>query len=66
MVQLALQEDAYLEACNAYQEVWDTEEVKKDEGRELHVRLHVTTFEMQLTLTVGPREHHDLCGARTI
>lgn len=37
MVQLALQDDAYLEACSAYQEVWDTEEVKKDESRELHV-----------------------------
>jgi 26S proteasome regulatory subunit N5 len=37
MVQLALQDDAYLEACSAYQEVWDTEEVKKDEGREINV-----------------------------
>jgi len=37
MVQLALQDDAYLEACSAYQEVWDTEEVKKDESRELNV-----------------------------
>ena len=38
MVQLALQEDAYLEACSAYQEVWDTEEIKKDEAREINVR----------------------------
>lgn len=37
IVQLALQEDGYLEACNAYQEVWDTEEVKKDEAREIEV-----------------------------
>lgn len=37
MIQLALQEDAYLEACSAYQEVWDTEEVKKDEAREIGV-----------------------------
>ena len=37
MIQLALQEDAYLEACSAYQEVWDTEEVKKDEPREIGV-----------------------------
>ena len=38
MVQLALQDDAYLEACSAYQEVWDTEEIKKDETREIGVR----------------------------
>ena len=37
MVQLALQDDAYLEACSAYQEVWDTEEIKKDESREINV-----------------------------
>ena len=37
LVQLALQDDAYLEACSAYQEVWDTEEVKKDESREMNV-----------------------------
>ncbi len=36
MVHLALQDDAYLEACSAYQEVWDTEEVKKDQSRELN------------------------------
>lgn len=37
MVQLALQDDLYLEACSAYQEVWDTEEIKKDEAREINV-----------------------------
>lgn len=37
MVQLALQEDKYLEACSAYQAVWDTEEVKADPARELNV-----------------------------
>jgi len=37
IVQLALQDDNYLEACSAYQEVWDTEEIKKDEGREINV-----------------------------
>ena len=37
IVQLALQDDAYLEACSAYQEVWDTEEIKKDEKREIGV-----------------------------
>ncbi|ORX40142.1 PCI domain-domain-containing protein [Kockovaella imperatae] len=37
LVELALQDEAYLEACNAYQEVWDTEEVKKDEARTMNV-----------------------------
>lgn len=37
MVQLALQDDKYLEACSAYQEVWDTKEVKENEERELDV-----------------------------
>ena len=37
LVQLALQDDIYLEACQAYQEVWDTEEVKADESREVNV-----------------------------
>lgn len=36
-VQLALQDDSYLEACSAYQEVWDTKEVKEDESRQLNV-----------------------------
>ncbi|ODO05584.1 hypothetical protein I350_04641 [Cryptococcus amylolentus CBS 6273] len=35
IVQLALQDDEYLEACQAYQEVWDTEEVKADAAKEL-------------------------------
>ncbi len=38
MIQLALHEDAYLDACKAYQEVWDTEEVKKDEAKSQEVR----------------------------
>jgi 26S proteasome regulatory subunit N5 len=37
IVQLALQDDDFLEACNAYQSVWDTEEVKVDETKELNV-----------------------------
>jgi 26S proteasome regulatory subunit N5 len=41
MVQLALQDDNYLEACSAYQEVWDTAEVKADEAREVNVSLRV-------------------------
>lgn len=37
IVQLALQEDNYLEVCSAYQAVWDTDEVKEDAARELNV-----------------------------
>lgn len=37
IVQLALQDEDYLEVCSAYQEVWDTEEIKEDEARELNV-----------------------------
>lgn len=37
IVQLALQEENYLEACSAYQEVWDTEEIKADDAKELNV-----------------------------
>ncbi|RSH89355.1 hypothetical protein EHS25_002467 [Saitozyma podzolica] len=44
MIQLALQEDAYLEACSAYQEVWDTEDVKKDEAREIGVLENIMIF----------------------
>ncbi|KAK4684341.1 26S proteasome regulatory subunit N5, partial [Tremellales sp. Uapishka_1] len=44
MVQLALQDDAYLEACNAYQAVWDTESVKSDEARELNVIENIITY----------------------
>jgi 26S proteasome regulatory subunit N5 len=50
LVQLALQDDAYLEACAAYQEVWDTEEVKADEAREVNVRIH--TISRSKTLMV--------------
>jgi len=34
---LALHEDKYLDACKAYQEVWDTEEVKADAEKEKEV-----------------------------
>ncbi len=40
MIQLALQDDAYLDACKAYQEVWDTEEVKEDEAKCQEVSPH--------------------------
>jgi len=39
MIQLALHEDKYLEACKAYQEVWDTEEVKADPEKEKEVSI---------------------------
>lgn len=39
IIALALEEDAFLDACKAYQEVYDTEEVKKDEARAQQVRL---------------------------
>jgi 26S proteasome regulatory subunit N5 len=45
LVQLALQDDIYLEACQAYQEVWDTEEVKADEAREVDVSLFLRLLE---------------------
>lgn len=37
MIRLALEDDAYLEACHAYQEVWDTAEIKADEAKSLDV-----------------------------
>lgn len=49
IVHLALQEDNYLEACSAYQEVWDTEEVKKDASRELNVSVVLRKDRCQLT-----------------
>lgn len=51
IVNLALQEDNYLEACSAYQEVWDTEEVKEDPSRELNVR--ASSLESTLTNVNG-------------
>nr|XP_019045606.1 26S proteasome regulatory subunit N5 [Kwoniella bestiolae CBS 10118]OCF24536.1 26S proteasome regulatory subunit N5 [Kwoniella bestiolae CBS 10118] len=44
MVQLALQDDEYLEACSAYQEVWDTEEVKVDPAKELNVLENIMIY----------------------
>ncbi|WWD18441.1 hypothetical protein CI109_102893 [Kwoniella shandongensis] len=44
MVQLALQDDEYLEACSAYQEVWDTEEIKKDAAKELNVLENIMIY----------------------
>ncbi|WRT67748.1 uncharacterized protein IL334_004720 [Kwoniella shivajii] len=44
MVQLALQDDEYLEACSAYQEVWDTEEIKADPAKELNVLENIMIY----------------------
>ena len=37
MIKLALQEDNYLDACKAWQEVWDTEDVKNNEQQNIQV-----------------------------
>lgn len=37
MIKLALHEDNYLDACKAWQEVWDTEEVKNNEQQNMQV-----------------------------
>jgi hypothetical protein len=37
MIKLALHEDNYLDACKAWQEVWDTEEVKANEQQNMQV-----------------------------
>lgn len=57
IVQLALQEDLYLEVCSAYQEVWDTEEVKTDEARELNV---IENIIMYVVLAAYSNEQSDM------
>ena len=66
MVHLALQDDAYLEACSAYQEVWDTEEVKKDENRELNVSPVSLCQRVMIELALGHRKHHHIRHSRTL
>ncbi|KAI5454930.1 proteasome regulatory particle subunit [Naganishia albida] len=44
MIKLALQEDNYLDACKAWQEVWDTEEVKNNEQQNLQAMEHIIMF----------------------
>lgn len=43
IIALALQEDAYLDACKSWQEVYDTEEIKKDEAKAKEV-CSITVF----------------------
>lgn len=44
IIQLALHEEKYLEACKAYQEVWDTEEVKADPEKEKEAIENIILF----------------------
>ncbi|CAK9784808.1 26S proteasome non-ATPase regulatory subunit 12 [Cutaneotrichosporon oleaginosum] len=57
IVHLALQEDNYLEVCNAYQAVWDTPEVKEDEARELGV---IENIIMYVVLAPYSNEQSDM------
>ena len=38
VISLALEEDAFLDACKSYQEVYDTPEIKADEAKSQEVR----------------------------
>ncbi|KAJ9106080.1 hypothetical protein QFC21_001219 [Naganishia friedmannii] len=44
MIKLALHEDNYLDACKAWQEVWDTEEVKANEQQNMQAMEHIIIF----------------------
>ncbi|KAI9631974.1 uncharacterized protein MKK02DRAFT_21179 [Dioszegia hungarica] len=44
IVQLALQDDDFLEACNAYQAVWDTKRIKDDEAAERNVLENIIIY----------------------
>nr|ODO01026.1 26S proteasome regulatory subunit N5 [Cryptococcus depauperatus CBS 7855] len=57
MVQLALQDDEYLEVCNAYQAVWDTEEIKSDPAKELSVIENIILY---VILAPYNNEQHDI------
>lgn len=57
IVQLALQDDNYLEVCNAYQAVWDTKEVKDDPERELNV---IENIIMYVVLAAYSNEQNDM------
>ncbi|GMK57752.1 hypothetical protein CspeluHIS016_0405860 [Cutaneotrichosporon spelunceum] len=57
IVHLALQEDNYLEVCNAYQAVWDTDEVKTDPARELNV---IENIIMYVVLAPYSNEQSDM------
>lgn len=61
IVQLALQDDSYLEVCSAYQEVWDTEEIKADEARELDVS-HKRMRRQSADIAGDPEHYHVRCA----
>jgi 26S proteasome regulatory subunit N5 len=63
MIRLALEDDAYLEACSAYQEVWDTAEIKADEDKARDVREQLLRF-ICLRLSAGPRFRRDKAAFR--
>jgi 26S proteasome regulatory subunit N5 len=44
MIKLALHEDNYLDACKAWQEVWDTEDVKNNEQQNIQAMEHIIMF----------------------
>lgn len=44
MIRLALDGDDYLEACKAWQEVWDTESVKEDEAKSKEAMENIVVF----------------------
>lgn len=43
VIALALHEDAFLDACKSYQEVYDTPEIKADEAKSQEVRPRAIT-----------------------
>ncbi|KAG7529685.1 hypothetical protein FFLO_05491 [Filobasidium floriforme] len=57
IIQLALHEDKYLDACKAYQEVWDTEEVKADPEKEKEAIENIIVF---IVLAPYDNEQHDM------
>ncbi|TKY90793.1 hypothetical protein EX895_000791 [Sporisorium graminicola] len=57
MIEYALREDKFLDICKYYREIYDTEEVKKDEARRKEVMRNVVVF---LALAKYDNEQSDL------
>ncbi|KAJ9476582.1 26S proteasome regulatory subunit RPN5 [Pseudozyma hubeiensis] len=57
MVSYALKEDKFLDICKYYREIYDTKEVKKDEGKRKEVMRNVVVF---LALAKFDNEQSDL------
>lgn len=69
IIALALEEDAFLDACKAYQEVYDTDEVKNDETKAKEVSTPTvfwaaTPFSTSFFLGVG--DDRLLCHPRGV